>query len=555
MDKSRKLNLFGSIFSYLFPFLLLLGYFYSTTGSGAGLFTGGIIQSLLIIMGIIVVGTITKKLLLMLCDKMANISFSKAGTDYNYPRYRRISCAIMVCGWLPAIIANLPGAVPYDGMTQLLEHFGRIPHYGHHPVFITRLYGVIAQFGSFLWCDNFGVFLVIVFQTIICAAIFSGVCVYLLRITGSTRLWLIISLFYAIFPIFGSYVSAVMKDTFYMAMGTWFILVLCKLFDKYAKDRRIFEKPSDLAALAIPSALMCLSRKEAYIIVAITLLLIALYFFTDKKGDKKNSRSTICVLAISLVVYFGFNFVVHGLLGVPKGEIAEALSIPFQQTARYVTLYPDEVTAEEREAIDTVLPYDKIPEAYNPELSDPIKGKMRSGVGMKGYMTYALTWFKMGLKKPLLYIDATLNNTYGYFYPPFKCSSVLTGGIEHSQTARWGTEELDIYFLLDGTPVRNVVLGVMSTVTALPVLSIVFNTGFYFWLLIILITYCIQQKEITGLLLLVCPALTYLVCFASPANGYTRYILLVISTIILISVRITLRPFQREQLQQSEAES
>ena len=39
------------------------------------------------------------------------------------------------------------------------------------------------------------------------------------------------------------------------------------------------------------------------------------------------------------------------------------LSIPFQQTARYVTKYSDEVTEEEKDAINNVLQYDNLKEA------------------------------------------------------------------------------------------------------------------------------------------------------------------------------------------------
>jgi hypothetical protein len=41
-----------------------------------------------------------------------------------------------------------------------------------------------------------------------------------------------------------------------------------------------------------------------------------------------------------------------------------------------------------------------------------------------------------------------MNNTYGYFYPLFE-GGVYQSGINHGQTSRWGTEELDICYLND----------------------------------------------------------------------------------------------------------
>ena len=51
----------------------------------------------------------------------------------------------------------------------------------------------------------------------------------------------------------------------------------------------------------------------------------------------------------------------------------EALSVCFQQTARYVKYHGDEVTQEEEEAIKKVLNYKDIGNLYDPNLSDPVK--------------------------------------------------------------------------------------------------------------------------------------------------------------------------------------
>ena len=58
------------------------------------------------------------------------------------------------------------------------------------------------------------------------------------------------------------------------------------------------------------------------------------------------------------------------IAGVGKQE---ALSVCFQQTARYVKYHGDEVTQEEEEAIKKVLNYKDIGNLYDPNLSDPVK--------------------------------------------------------------------------------------------------------------------------------------------------------------------------------------
>lgn len=58
---------------------------------------------------------------------------------------------------------------------------------------------------------------------------------------------------------------------------------------------------------------------------------------------------------------------------VEKDTPKEMLSLPFQQTARYVRDYGDEVTEEEKAAIGQVLDYDKIVKGYMELTSDPVK--------------------------------------------------------------------------------------------------------------------------------------------------------------------------------------
>lgn len=60
-------------------------------------------------------------------------------------------------------------------------------------------------------------------------------------------------------------------------------------------------------------------------------------------------------------------------LKITGGSVRESLSVPFQQTARYVRDYGDEVTEEVKEAIDSILRYDLLASKYNPNLSDPVK--------------------------------------------------------------------------------------------------------------------------------------------------------------------------------------
>ena len=72
----------------------------------------------------------------------------------------------------------------------------------------------------------------------------------------------------------------------------------------------------------------------------------------------------------------------------------KCFSLPFQQTARYVKEYGDEISEEEREIIAKVLDYDSLAEIYEPMTADPVKTTYRSGSA--GDLT---AYFKVWLKE------------------------------------------------------------------------------------------------------------------------------------------------------------
>lgn len=515
--------------SFLFPICMFLGYSYATTGTW-NLLVNNTIQSILLNVIIIFLSGIVLNKLITKLFKIIDCFVSKQKIEektWSF-RYNIIAMLIMLVFWSPYTIAHLPGSVPYDGMTQLLEHFGRIPHYAHHPVFVTRLYGYIVQFGAYINSYNLGVFFVVVFQALFCSAVFSRVSYFILDIWNSKKIWILSVMFYALHPIFGSYVSAVLKDTFYIAVSTWFMLEVCRFITNHK---------ANIVMIIISAVLVCFVRKEGIILTLVTGMALILVYIKRNGIKSPITRKIIAATALIVVINSGFNYYVYNICGIQKGEISEALSVVFQQTARYVSEYPDEVTEEEKAAIDAVLPYEEIADAYNPELSDPVKGKMRSEATHADYLNYAITWLKMGLKKPGVYIQATLNNTYGYFYPLFE-GGVYQTGIDHSQTARWGTEELDIYYLDEDSELEQALFKLVIFVGRIPIVGLLYNTGFYFWIILLSLAYIFKSTDKGKIVILVFPILTYMVCFASPVNGTPRYALVIYSSIIMIIASI-----------------
>lgn len=129
----------------------------------------------------------------------------------------------------------------------------------------------------------------------------------------------------------------------------------------------------------------------------------------------------------------------------------------------------------------------------------------------------------MFLKHPMVYIEATLNNTFSYYYP-FYNEKVLGDYQFYIKGAPVATGYFDIHYI---TPVkiRTVLAEYAQIWKKVPGFSQLVDPGFYTWILLLLAGYLIYRKRTRDILLLIGSAINILICIASPVNGLLRYAL------------------------------
>ena len=105
-------------------------------------------------------------------------------------------------------------------------------------------------------------------------------------------------------------------------------------------------------------------------------------------------------------------------LDAQRGNVAEMMSIPFQQTARYLQLYRYELTPSERQGIEAVLGnVEQVARDYDPAISDPVKAHLVKGAGARELAQYMKAWVTGLIHHPKVYVDAFLLHVYGWFDP------------------------------------------------------------------------------------------------------------------------------------------
>lgn len=394
---------------------------------------------------------------------------------------------------------------------------------GHHPIVYTMLiHGYLILGKTFFGSYNVGIFLMSLTQLLgICLVVSAGI--WSLRKSGLHDTILISLLAYFAFaPQMQNYMFLITKDILAACALLLFLLSLCRIMKKSPGGNG-----RDIVAISLCGIAMGLLRNDGkYIILG--SIIFALFLVKEYRKVLFASGS-----AIALVLGLFFNVLMPTFHITPASR-REVLSVPFQQTARYFRDYRDEVTEEEWLAVDAVLDAETIGERYAPSVptsADVVKGTFRKTATNVELLNYFKVWFQMGLKHPGVYVQATLNNYYNYFYPGARLADMYSYGWSKMcmQAANDHAElkELGVHFShierLDG--VRTAYVTLQESLFGIPVLSVLRSSAAYVWLLMLLVFYLIAQKAWKGLALTAPLMLSVGICCLGPCNGeYFRYL-------------------------------
>lgn len=427
-----------------------------------------------------------------------------------YPMHKA-GLIIFLC-WLPWLLMNYPCSFCPDSSYQLMQWLGYESWSAHHPPFSTLIMGLCLSLGERIVDRNFGCFLYVLLQSVSGAMIFSYMLALLLRMGISRRVWIGLLIFFAS-PFWACYAQWFDKDFLYAQV---FALCLCFILP-VINTRRCSTK--DALRIGATCVTVILLRKTGTYELIPALLLMGLWL---KKFDRIRMLSAAAAV---FVLCSSVSSLLYPKLGIEAGSVAEMLSIPFQQTAHYVNQFPDEVTEEERTAIDAVLIYDEL-DKYNPEISDFVKSNYReNGEALPEYFKH---WFNMLLKHPISYFESAFMLSYGYFAP-------VRASLDAYMLPEFYPvlSEMDIF-----RPIGNGTVNLSSSLREIfiqfPLTKLLCMAGLYTWIFMACFVQLIRKKQFSSLLLFVPGIMNLLICIASPLCASTRYELPVIATIPLI---------------------
>lgn len=516
VDRRKSFSFIGLLFSLL----LVFGYSFHNVDSSF-LVLGHyqyVILSVVKTFGYFIFINLSLNLLYNYLEKLKFKEYSNKFIVYFKKHPMRVSMIVLFFSYLIYLIAYFPGVVGYDPSYQIKEIMG-IPNFyadsvviisdkttltAFNPVFHTLLIGGLFKLGLSFGSVNLGIFFYTIIQFSVMIVILSYSIKFLQEEKVSTTCLLIVLGIYAIVPVFPYYAICAFKDTYFSLFFLLFVIHLYKSI-KYQMDLK------KAILLALTAFCLCLFRKNGMITVVLTLISSLLFL----KGNRK-------FLLLSFVMFFalytGYNKIIEYCEITPTSP-REMFSVPFQQTAALVYHKEEVIEEEDKLIIGKILDYDGLKENYNPELSDPVKNTYNKYATDEDMKEYFGVWFKYLFKEPKIYIEATINNIYGYFYPE--------DHIWYFYHKKYNTlNDAGFNYQYNGLSwLRGMLYAYGKFFAYIPLIGLLVNVGFTDWIYIYMIGHLLEKKKSKYLLLLV-PAFTIvLACVVGPVNTYYRYIL------------------------------
>ena len=389
-----------------------------------------------------------------------------------------------------------PGGMNADSWCQAGMYFQVVrPDWGlyeftsHHPPAHTVLFSSIIALGRKLGSADMGLFAVMLLQALLHSAVFAYA-FHTMGQLGAPRYLRVLGLLAAMFsPFYVTAYPTIVKDNVYSwAILLFVIEVICMLH--LGRDYWRSGRHMALLALGILGS-MLMRNNGKYVIYPMVLLLLMVFCIRYKKTGVPR-RVALCLLLPVLAA----NLIQSGLMShynIQKGSIREALSMPIQQTARYVLERGDEVTAEEEAAIRAVLDYDNMARDYYPMESDPVKDAFNPEATTENVVNYLKTWLHMGLKHPLVYVKATVNQSYPLVYPFAECNRLANGTL--NQYHLFAAETIGIHDMEVAPRLNNIRNELNHDLFYLPFTGLVCSIPVHVLVLMFLCCYALSRRH------------------------------------------------------------
>ena len=491
-----------------FSACLLLGRSYHETASWAYCF-GSIVNGLKTLMAFAGFICLFYVVIAVAYDFIKNTGFVGANSDKTVHFFSKNSFwkvfLILATAYGMVVLISYPGTLCWDTLGQIEQVTKGTGYSTHHPLLHTLIVGGLSQFGFVVFGSyDIGLFIYMLLQVVMLAAALAATIAVLAK-RGMKACWLWgLLVLYCITPIYTNIVSVAIKDVPYNASVIGYVICFALLMEEPERIKNV-----KFVLWFIGAQMGAILFRNNGLPLVLFGGVVAFVWLFKKYNWKERIGALVTLFGASIAIAKLITFILMQLTSATEGSKGEMMSIPFQQTARYLQLYRDEISEEERVAIEAVLgPVDKIAEEYDPESSDPVKALHDKNATTEAWMNYLVAWAKGFFKHPVVYIEAFLAHIYGWFSPN------VSNAIRYECIA----EAFSQQGLFPGA--QKMLIFLYRYTDRVSVLGLLQNIGAYVWGLFFLAFYQKKEKKTAHLVANMPLWISLLVCMASPCFIY-----------------------------------
>lgn len=515
----------AGVFGALFSFMQVLGRSYAENQNWNAVFGTRFVlfRAFVIFSGQGLLSACLAFLAFRLVDRAGEKSLSPA--PFSWKRLLTAAGIIALC-WLPYYLLFFPGLNNPDTSMQIAWAL----HYptdwlrlssvrgegvyatNHHPYFTTLLFGLFARFGLALGDIGYGVAAYNLLQLLATALAMAGGWFYLRRLGLPEKAMRAGLVFTALFPLFPLYAITMLKDSLFSLA----CLTLTILLFELARTRGACLKQNRFCfLLALNAWLVMFSKNQGVYFIVLIGLACLVY-----KGAQIRIRAAVSLLlpaALFQIVWMG---ILLPMWNVAPGGKQETLGLLFQQTARCVLTYPEDVSPEEEDAIRAILDYDRFDVLYDPMQSDNIKFTFNQDATDEEMSAYYKVWLQMLRRHPDAYVQALISNVYAGFYVPHETPLSYT---HYDNREVMAYPELCVPLPARLERLELPIMLALRGVQHIPGVGLLFSIGFFPWVILFFFLDALRRERF-GLLLPLLPCiLSIAVLLVSPVSGSYRY--------------------------------
>lgn len=356
--------------------------------------------------------------------------------------------ALLFILWLPWLIFHYPGTMRDDTLPQLFQWYGLIPYYTQHPVTDTLIFGTFMSLGDSLGSRSLGLFIYILAQAAVTATVFSLVLCYARSFGTPRAVFILAFLFFAFSRTIYQPIDTMSKDAL---NGIFFTLCILGLVEIIRSNQAILRKPWFVIGYGF-SLILCITTKRTMLyVLLIAFFAYFIYLIIQMLRQKRNDSTfirnkaqndtelihenrennntlprelskthttkpllsfvamTIIPLAVAVFIWTP---VVNAATNAYSNSTNEMYSVPVQQIINTIKEYPDALSTEEQQQLESFINIEQACSVYNPNRSDEATNCI---VDKRSFLPCIPLWISLGFEYPAFYSNAFMSLTANWF--------------------------------------------------------------------------------------------------------------------------------------------